>query len=170
MNSKIAPRRLNHSNKSNPSLSWGDKYEAHTQKCYNLRPMNCIIGDSTFERLSRPRLYNLFQEYIPRWTNLGIGGDRIENIAWRIRNGGFPMNPRKVILCGGSNNLTDGNSKRATEIADMLLDTVSYLINTYKDIELAVMGIPPRQNWQMQSSENNKQHFEIQTSIGSCVH
>jgi hypothetical protein len=113
------PRNFNHYNFSNPHLSWGCKYQLHCRSGITSDKINCLIGDSFIERLLRPSHLNLFQENFPGWKNLGIGGDKVENIAWRINNGGFPQNPGKVILMCGSNNSFSTSCAPLTKFGEM---------------------------------------------------
>ena len=141
-----SPREFCHTNRSNPSLSWGDKYERHCIAGTNPEKQDVLIGDSHLERLSRPALSTLSQNRFASWTNCSIGGDRAEHILWRVQHGGFPSNPRRAVLCSGSNNIRNGSHKHATQIADTILQTVSHLISTYPSIDLTVLGILPREN------------------------
>ena len=139
------PRNFDHVNLSQLSQSWGQKFHRHQVLCNNSSPQNCIIGDSHFERLSRTCFSHLYQENFPGWLNLGIGGDRIENIAWRTQHGGLPTSPAKVILCGGTNNFRwQPNVKQSIIIANTINDLAWDLIEKYKNIKLAVVGILPR--------------------------
>ena len=144
MSFAASPRNFHHLNKSNPNLTWFEKHKRHTTQCNDPSPKNCLLGDSHFERLSRPRLSPLFQELLPDYLNLAIGGDRVENILWRAQNNGVPLNPAKVIICGGTNNIVRCNAKEAHMIANTLMDIVSFLLTNFDNIQIAVMGILPR--------------------------
>jgi lysophospholipase L1-like esterase len=164
---KSTPREFYHRNKSNPYLTWGDKFEEHTRTCTSAQPTNCLIGDSNIERLSRLPLPNFFQENFDEWLNLGIGGDKIEHVSWRIQHGGFPANPSNVILWAGTNNLTKG-TKRAKEIANSILQTVRSIINNFPSVNMAVMGVLPRreQEKSMQATViNNILKFKLPPNI-----
>ena len=109
--------------------------------------MNCIIGASYVERLSRPFHIHLFQRYLKGWLNLGIGGDKAEHIRWRVENGCIPYSLQRVIICSGSNNTSNNtNSKTASMIAGTVLETVSYINSKFPNARIAVLGILPREN------------------------
>lgn len=132
---RSTPRDFNHHNYSVPSTTWGSKFQYHTSICSDPIPRNCLIGDSHIERLLRPSLFPYFQENFKHWHNLGIGGDRAQHVKWRMEHGGFPINPRKVIYCAGSNNITESNTTKAIyRITDTIIQTVSDLLNKYPKV------------------------------------
>ena len=95
-----------------------------------------LIGDSHLERLSRPALSSLFQQHLSNWHNFGIGGDRVEHVAWRLQHGACPDAPGKVLLWMGTNNIKNNNSKELETIANTICNTVSYISNKF-------LRIPP---------------------------
>ena len=138
-------RSFNHVNLSNPQSSWGAKFESHCVAGLATRTTNFLIGDSTFERMSRRHLLPLTQAKLPGWLNCGIGGDRAQHIQWRLLHGGSPENPGKCILAMGSNNIRTGNSKECQRISNSIVSTASYLLEKHPRIKLAVVGILPRE-------------------------
>ena len=38
-------------------------------------------------------------------SNLGIGGDKVENVLWRIRNGELPRHSKLIVVHVGTNNI-----------------------------------------------------------------
>ncbi len=106
---------------------WGDKFSNHCALSRVTAPLDCLIGDSHAERLARPPHYPLSQEKLPAWHNLGCGGDRAEHILWRVREGGMPGNPRKIILISGSNNISAGNTKTSQLTANTIVKTTEFL-------------------------------------------
>ena len=140
------PRPFYHVNKSNPSSTWGDKFERHTQLCANEAPINCIIGDSHVERLSRFVSSSIaFQEkYLPRFINCGIGGDKLQHLIWRALHGGIPANPKHLVMWIGSNNISNDSSNQAKSISNSITDFVSRLLSSHKGIRIIVVGILPR--------------------------
>ena len=141
------PRDFSHTNISNPSRSWGDKFESHCLAGANPSRKNCLIGDSFVERLgTRPALRLLCQEYFPDWENYGIGGDRTQHVQWRVDHGGYPERPGKTVYMCGSNNLKTCNTKEASTIANSILATIRNLQTMHPSSELCVLGILPREN------------------------
>jgi lysophospholipase L1-like esterase len=72
-----------------------------------------FVGDSITRRwgaLDYPELLAHFQEAFFGWNaaNFGWGGDRTENILWRLDNGELPRaNPEVFVVQAGTNNLAD---------------------------------------------------------------
>ena len=139
-------RSFAHHNLSNPNISWGGKFERHCLLGLTSSSQNFLIGDSSIERLSRPALLPLAQAKLPGWTNYGIGGDHAQNVWWRLQHGGMPENAGKCIISIGSNNIRSNNHKHCQKIANTILSTASYLLDNHPQIELAVVGIFPREN------------------------
>ena len=161
-------RSFNHVNKSNPKLTWGSKFEIHCLQSLENAPLNCLIGDSHIERLSGPLLLPLTQATLRGWRNLGVGGDKAENILWRLQHGGFPSNPHKVILMSGSNNLNTGTSKNISMTANTIIKTVNTLSDTYPEIEIAVVGVLPREGerkCQAARTVNDLLKFKLPTHV-----
>ena len=73
--------------------------------CMSTHSSTCVlIGDSFISRLEW-RLKILADSYFKDWINLGIGGDKVENLLWRVKNGDFPRKSRKVFISIGTNNI-----------------------------------------------------------------
>ena len=141
------PRDFAHTNRSNPSICWGGKFEKHCIAGVSPARQNCLVGDSFIERLAtRPDLLPLHHEYFPNWLNLGIGGDRAQHAQWRIDHGGFPDNPGRVLYMCGSNNIRSSNSKEASAIAHTILATITNLQFAHPSSELTVVAILTREN------------------------
>ena len=56
----------------------------------------------------------------PNVINLGIGGDRIENVQWRILNNALLTNAEHVVIHVGTNNI--GRCDHHDSIIQGLLD------------------------------------------------
>ena len=124
-----SPRPFNHTNRSNPSITWGGKYENQCTQSINLPPnANILLGDSHLERLARPAHSSLLQEHLPDWINFGIGGDRVEHVAWRALHGACPDSPANILLWMGSNNL------QAALRHDSIESTANTIINLVRSV------------------------------------
>ena len=140
-------RDFSHRNLSNPSSTWGSKFEQHCTIGCNPNVSKILIGDSSIERLSRPGLLPLFRESFQGWENFGIGGDRAQHVKWRIDHGGFAERPTNVIYSSGSNNIRSDNHKDCGKIANTILDTITSLTKSHKSLSnIIVVGIFPREN------------------------
>ena len=69
-----------------------------------------VIGDSTVAGLRRyPTVWrNLFLQY--KTVNLGIVGDRIENILWCINDIVLPKSRRSIVIHCSTNNIDTSSS------------------------------------------------------------
>ena len=142
-----SPRDFSHVNISNPSKSWGGKFETHCVAGLSSARQDCLVGDSSIERLStRDDLLPLFHEHFPNYLNLGIGGDRAQHVQWRIENGGFPDYAGRVVYSCGSNNIKSSNYKETAKIANTILATIMNMQSAHPSSELFVIGILPREN------------------------
>lgn len=64
-----------------------------------------LVGDSITHAWEQPANLALL-EGLPKVVNLGTGGDRTENVLWRLRNGNLPkgLDPRAFVVMIGTNN------------------------------------------------------------------
>ena len=50
-----------------------------------------LMGDSLVQGLKRyPEVWNRYFEH-SKTINFGLGGDRTQNVLWRVENGGIPL-------------------------------------------------------------------------------
>ena len=92
----LKPKKYTSSDKVNKALELRKLY-THSSTCV-------LIGDSFISRLEwRHKI--LAYSYFKDWINLGIGGDKVENLLWRVKNGDFPRKSRKVFISIGTNNI-----------------------------------------------------------------
>ena len=76
-----------------------------------------VIGDSIVAGLRRyPTVWrNFILQY--KTVNLGIGGDRIENLLWRINDVMLPKSIRSVVIhCGTNNTNTRGSDEISVDV------------------------------------------------------
>jgi lysophospholipase L1-like esterase len=85
--------------------AYADKHKAQCVAVVATRPELVFIGDSITARWPQDVLQARFGSHRP--LNLGIGGDWIQNVLWRVQNGLFDRAaPKVVVLLIGTNNLT----------------------------------------------------------------
>ena len=100
-----------------------------------------MIGDSLVRGWELQWAGAAFAE--ARIWNLGIGGDKVQNVLWRLRD--LPLSslrPRRVVLLAGTNNLASDN--QACAIAAGIAEIVRTIATAWPDARLDVIGIPPR--------------------------
>lgn len=76
--------------------------------------------------------------------NLGIGGDKIQHVLWRVTNGAFPatLQAKVVVLMIGTNNATDNNTD-ANKLAGIAA-IISKLKAEHPSTQVLLLGILPR--------------------------
>ncbi|WP_201834803.1 GDSL-type esterase/lipase family protein [Microvirga zambiensis] len=78
-----------------------------------------------------------------RIWNLGIGGDKIQNVLWRLRDLALAsLHPRRVVLLAGTNNIAGDNQPCA--IAAGIAEIVRTLAEVWPGARIDVIAIPPR--------------------------
>ena len=101
-----------------------------------------FYGDSiTFGWLNSGKaIYN--SKYVPLGTaNYGIGGDRTENLLYRIADGEVEnLNPKLVVLMIGINNLSNNND----DIARGVGAVVELLLQRLPSAKVLLLGVLPR--------------------------
>ena len=100
-----------------------------------------MIGDSIVAALRRyPTAWrNFILQY--KTVNLGIGGDRIENVLWRISDIVLPKSVRSVIIHCGTNNIDTSSSD---EISVGVVTIARSIFHRYPNIKIIVSGLLPR--------------------------
>jgi lysophospholipase L1-like esterase len=85
--------------------AYADKHQAQCEAVVATRPDLVFIGDSITARWPQEVLEARFGKHRP--LNLGIGGDWIQNVIWRVQNDTLDKaEPKVVVLLIGTNNLT----------------------------------------------------------------
>lgn len=102
----------------NHIVMWLEKYGRQIQKTRDMPGSELLfVGDSITEHWPlagyAPDIWQQF--YSDRKTiNVGSGGDRTENILWRLENGIFnEISPKLIVLLAGTNNTSRGDSPSA---------------------------------------------------------
>lgn len=80
------------------------KHQAQCEKVLAIKPELIFIGDSITARWPEELVKQNFGKY--RYVNLGIGGDWVQNVLWRVLNGVLDqVHPKVIVLMVGTNNL-----------------------------------------------------------------
>ena len=125
----------------------GDKLnKAHELRklCISAHSSSCVLlGDSFISRLEwRHKL--LANSYFKDWLNLGIGGDKVENLLWRVKNGDFPRKSKKVFMSIGTNNIFKND---ALSIANTIIEISEIIKATGSEVYICAQY--PRVNREM---------------------
>jgi len=114
-----------------------------------------FLGDSITRRWGAtdyPQLLEHWNATFHGWNagNFGWGGDKVENILWRIENGELDgVNPRVIVLMAGTNDVesemsTTGAGAAATQIGDRIRDLLEAVRARAPNATVILMGILPR--------------------------
>lgn len=113
------------------------------EKCVNLTKSGkfnlCLLGDSITAMWPGDMFNNYFGKY--NAVNFGIGGDRCENVLWRLENGNlWGTNPTLIMLLIGTNNQ---GMNTAEEVAYGVKTVVNKLRKGCPQSKILVLGIFP---------------------------
>jgi lysophospholipase L1-like esterase len=113
-----------------------------------------FVGDSITRRwgASDPQYRPLFENWRTNFfgwnaANFGWGGDRIENILWRLQNGELEgVNPKVIVLLAGINNVgtAPGDSNKVDNITQGLKRLVELCQAKAPDASVVLTAIFPR--------------------------
>jgi lysophospholipase L1-like esterase len=117
------------------------KHQAQCESVVATRPELVFIGDSITARWPQEVLEARFGKYRP--INLGIGGDWIQNVLWRVQNGTLDKAaPKVVVLLIGTNNLT--GKFTPDEIAANIGGLIQAIQSKTAQSKILLLGILPR--------------------------
>lgn len=128
---------------------------AHQQMLENLKKGRVDVyfaGDSITRRwraTDYPAFLANWNENFFGWNaaNFGWGGDTIQNILWRLRNGELDgVHPKVIVLLAGTNNLGNrpANAARVAEITQGIKAVLDTMREKAPEATIIVMGILPR--------------------------
>lgn len=124
---------------------WTDR---HAQKLREVKSGEfdlVLLGDSITQRWETDGadVYPSITERF-RTLNLGYSGDRTQHVIWRLENGEIEgINPKKLVLLIGTNNLPSGRSTPTETIAGV--DTIlSKLRSGLPNTQILMFAILPR--------------------------
>ena len=114
----------------------------HQNHCFQVKQENfnsIIIGDSIVAGLTRYTNVwnNLFGN---RFINLGISGDRVENVLWRARDIPFLPSLKNVVILCSTNNV---NKDSPYDIAQGLIAIGSVFKNQSSNPNIFICGLLP---------------------------
>ena len=97
-----------------------------------------LLGDSLIQNfVHHPNLV----KRLGSTANLGIGGDKIEHVLWRVKNGSFPKDCRFVILHVGTNNLKRDPPSRIVGGVRAICQAIN---KRHPGVKIAISSILPR--------------------------
>ncbi|MGP1991294.1 GDSL-type esterase/lipase family protein [Zobellia laminariae] len=127
---------------------WNQRHETIKSRLKS-DPELILVGNSIFHTLEEEDRKEVWTKYLDRYrtVDMGISGDRTENVIWRIENGTLEgINPKVAVVLIGTNN-TDGNHylniSTPEELADGIYKICSLLNQKLPNTEILLMGILP---------------------------
>jgi len=101
----------------------------------------CFLGDSITHGWPGDMFHKYFGKYKP--ANFGIGGDRTENVLWRLHHGELKgTSPKLIVLMIGTCNIGLGKSTNE-EIAVGVATVVKTLRGMLPQTKILLLGILP---------------------------
>ncbi|QOD59743.1 lipase [Polaribacter haliotis] len=108
-----------------------------------------LIGNSILHSLDNKDREEVWDKYLDSYKtiNMGISGDRTENVIWRLKNGSLEnINPKVAVLLIGTNN-TDGNHyltiSTPEELAEGIKKICTIINEKLPNTKILLMGILP---------------------------
>ena len=112
-------------------------------------PELILIGNSIFHSLDNENRQEVWEKYLDQYrtVNMGISGDRTENVIWRLQNGSLEnINPKVAVILIGTNN-TDGNHylniSTPEELAGGIWKIWEIVEEKLPETKILIMGILP---------------------------
>ena len=138
-------------------ISWEYIMALHAEMLKNKRGSTILVGDSIVQDLNRGA--GLAKKNI---VNLGIAGDRVQNMLWRLQVMDL-KEAKTAIILGGTNNLSQNTPD---EIAKTLIKMAQTTIESTKHrAKIVIVGILPRGHQKSyarrQPGETNKRIQEL---------
>ncbi|XP_060533937.1 platelet-activating factor acetylhydrolase IB subunit beta homolog [Cylas formicarius] len=120
---------------------WISMHNRFVHQAKTSEPEVVFMGDSIIQQL---QFSSLWTEKISalRCINFGIGGDRVENVLWRIKNGELDFNTKikAIVLFVGTNN-TDCTPH---EIYEGILEIIKEIKHILGNVAIVLPTLLPR--------------------------
>ena len=133
---------------------WFARHEGFLQQGRTSKIDLLFFGDSITDFWRGDGNYIWKKTFIPMGAaDFGIGGDKVENVLWRVRNGELDqINPRVVVLLIGTNNLT---TNTVDEITATQAELVAEIRQRSPATKILLFGIFPRATrWSAEFNKN----------------
>lgn len=124
---------------------WLPRHEQKLQEAANGDPQIVFLGDSITQGWENEGA-EVFDEYFGHWRtlNLGFGGDRTENVLWRLQHGAVDaIDPELVVLMIGTNN-TGHRQDEPAQVAEGVDRILQELQARLPESKILLLAIFPR--------------------------
>ena len=134
--------RTDENNNNTPRLTWAEKHQQFVSRSKASEHSTVFLGDSLFSNFEHSRNSDIWQSNFGEDVmNLSIGGDKIENVMWRVSKNELPPNLASAYILIGTNNLKHNT---AAEIANGISDLVHQVKQIHPLANITVLGLLPR--------------------------
>ncbi|KRT80846.1 lipase [Oryctes borbonicus] len=120
---------------------WMSMHARFMQEAKTTESEIVFIGDSIIQQMQFSTLWNEKISSL-HCLNFGIGGDRVENVLWRIQNGELDFNVKikAVVLFVGTNNI----DCTPHEVFEGLLEIIRNIKDKLGDVNIIIPTLLPR--------------------------
>ncbi|WP_309380785.1 GDSL-type esterase/lipase family protein [Cerasicoccus frondis] len=132
---------------ANPEMrnTWLDQHNSIEKRLKQSGSEIVFIGDSiTYNWASGSRGKSVWDKHYAKMGvfNMGISGDKTENILWRLQNGSLAeVNPKVAVVLAGINNI---HRDSAEQIAEGVEAIVNEVLSECPSCQVVLMGLFPR--------------------------
>jgi len=128
---------------------FGRKHASYVEQTRNKKFDLCFLGDSITDGWPGDLFGKYFGKYNP--VNFGIGGDRTENVLWRLQNGELTgTSPRVIVLLIGTNN---SGMNTAEEMAVGITAIVKALRTGCPRSRILLLGVFPKKDMPLEKTK-----------------
>ena len=127
---------------------FGRQHTSYVEQTKNKKFNLCFLGDSITDMWPRDHFGYYYNKYDA--VNFGIGGDRCENVLWRLKNGELVgTSPKVIVLLIGTNN---SGMNTAREIAHGITTVVKALRAGCPKSKILLLGVFPKKDMTLQKT------------------
>ncbi|SDM71505.1 GDSL-type esterase/lipase family protein [Kriegella aquimaris] len=127
---------------------WAERHQTILSRL-GMKPELILVGNSIFHTLDNEDRKEVWTKYLNKYhtVNMGISGDRTENVIWRLQNGSLEkVEPKVAIVLIGTNN-TDGNHymtvSKPEQLAEGIWKICDIIGEKLPNTKILLMGILP---------------------------
>ena len=128
---------------------FGRQHADYVEQTKNRKFDLCFLGDSITDGWPRDMFGKYFGKY--NAVNFGIGGDRTENVLWRLQNGELiGTSPKGIVLLIGTNN---SGMNTAEEMAVGIAAVVKALRTGCPQSRILLLGVFPKRDMPLEKTK-----------------
>ena len=142
----------------NGKVGWYETFSNHAYLAINSQKCRVLlIGDSIIANFRK--FSPIFDKHFSKFHPLifGIGGDKIQNVLWRINNMSLPPSLQYIFIHCGTNNIGHNDPE---VISDGLINLARVIKKKYKDVKIIISSLLPRDK-----ANSQKRSLVIATNI-----